>query len=122
LPGGELVEGSRDAEVLTEGIERFSPPTNFWKRYRSELAGSAAIKRDQARDRPAFGGRAPGEPGPIHPADGQGGLRHLREDEVKRGRQRAGLFRVDQSPNHSSEAAGRARGGATAALAAKISG
>src|SRR5262249_30988824 len=43
LPGGKLVEGFRDAEVLTQSIERFSPPTNFWNRYRLELAGSAAI-------------------------------------------------------------------------------
>jgi choline dehydrogenase-like flavoprotein len=43
LPGGELIEGYRDAEMLTDSIERFSPPTNFWKLYRSELDGSAAI-------------------------------------------------------------------------------
>jgi choline dehydrogenase-like flavoprotein len=43
LPGDELVEGFHDAEVLAASIERFSPPTNFWKRYRAELAGSTAI-------------------------------------------------------------------------------
>ena len=42
LPG-ELVKGFRDPDMLTEMVERFSPPTNFWKRYRTELAKSAAV-------------------------------------------------------------------------------
>jgi choline dehydrogenase-like flavoprotein len=29
--------------MLTETVERFSPPTNFWKRHRTELAKSAAV-------------------------------------------------------------------------------
>ena len=40
---GELVEGFRDPDVLTESLERFSPPTNFWKRNRAELAKSASV-------------------------------------------------------------------------------
>ena len=39
---GTLIEGFRDPNVLTEGLERFSPPTNFWKRYRAELAKSTS--------------------------------------------------------------------------------
>jgi choline dehydrogenase-like flavoprotein len=42
LPG-ELIEGFRDPDMLTETVERFSPPTNFWKRYRTELVKSAAV-------------------------------------------------------------------------------
>jgi choline dehydrogenase-like flavoprotein len=38
-----LVEGFRDPDVLTESLERFSPPTNFWKRNRAELAKSASV-------------------------------------------------------------------------------
>jgi choline dehydrogenase-like flavoprotein len=40
---GELIEGFRDPDMLTEMVERFSPPTNFWKRYRRQLAKSAAV-------------------------------------------------------------------------------
>ncbi len=40
---GELIEGFRDPDMLTESLERFSPPTNFWKRYRAELARSTAV-------------------------------------------------------------------------------
>ena len=40
---GELVEGLRDSDVLTETVERFSPPTNFWRRYRTELARSESV-------------------------------------------------------------------------------
>jgi choline dehydrogenase-like flavoprotein len=40
---GGLVEGFRDPDVLTESLERFSPPTNFWKRNRAELAKSASV-------------------------------------------------------------------------------
>ena len=43
LDGGGLVEGFRDPDMLAESLERFSPPTNFWKRYRAELAKSAAV-------------------------------------------------------------------------------
>jgi choline dehydrogenase-like flavoprotein len=39
----ELIEGFRDPDMLTESLERFSPPTNFWKRYQAELAKSAAV-------------------------------------------------------------------------------
>ena len=39
----ELIEGFGDPEMLTESLERFSPPTNFWKRYRGELAKSASV-------------------------------------------------------------------------------
>src|ERR1700730_8692345 len=42
LPG-EFVNGFCDFDMLTETVERFSPPTNFWKRYRAELAKSAAV-------------------------------------------------------------------------------
>jgi hypothetical protein len=41
--GGELIEGFRDPYILTESLERFSPPTNFWKRHRAELAKSLAV-------------------------------------------------------------------------------
>ena len=40
---GGLIEGFRDPDMLTESLERFSPPTNFWKRYRAELAKSASV-------------------------------------------------------------------------------
>jgi glycine/D-amino acid oxidase-like deaminating enzyme len=40
---GTLIEGFRDPDVLTESLERFSPPTNFWKRYRAELAKSTSV-------------------------------------------------------------------------------
>jgi choline dehydrogenase-like flavoprotein len=40
---GELIEGFRDPDMLTESLERFSPPTNFWKKYRAELAESTAV-------------------------------------------------------------------------------
>jgi hypothetical protein len=40
---GGLVEGFRDPDMLTETLERFSPPTNFWKRYRAELAKSSSV-------------------------------------------------------------------------------
>jgi choline dehydrogenase-like flavoprotein len=43
LRGATLVEAFRDPDMLAEGLERFSPPTNFWKRYRAELAKSAAV-------------------------------------------------------------------------------
>jgi choline dehydrogenase-like flavoprotein len=43
LRGGELVEAFRDTDVLTESLERFSPPTNFWKRYRANLAKAAPV-------------------------------------------------------------------------------
>ena len=43
LRGAELVEAFRDPDMLAEGLERFSPPTNFWKRYRAELAKSAPV-------------------------------------------------------------------------------
>jgi hypothetical protein len=41
--GGELIEGFRDPDILTESLERFSLLTNFWKRYRAELAKSASV-------------------------------------------------------------------------------
>jgi choline dehydrogenase-like flavoprotein len=41
--GGSLVEGFRDAEVVAASLERFSPPTNFWKRYRTELIKSVSV-------------------------------------------------------------------------------
>jgi choline dehydrogenase-like flavoprotein len=41
--GEGLVQGFRDPDISTESLERFSPPTNFWKRYRTELAKSAPI-------------------------------------------------------------------------------
>jgi hypothetical protein len=40
---GEFIEGFRDPDMLTDSLERFSPPTNFWKRYRVELAKSAPV-------------------------------------------------------------------------------
>jgi choline dehydrogenase-like flavoprotein len=43
LQGGGLVEAFRDPDMLAESLERFSPPTNFWKRYRAELAKSAPV-------------------------------------------------------------------------------
>jgi choline dehydrogenase-like flavoprotein len=43
LRGAELVEAFRDPDMLAESLERFSPPTNFWKRYRAELAKSAPV-------------------------------------------------------------------------------
>jgi hypothetical protein len=39
----ELIEGFRDPDMLTESLERFSPPTNFWKRHQAELAKSTAV-------------------------------------------------------------------------------
>jgi choline dehydrogenase-like flavoprotein len=39
----ELIEGFHDPEMLAESLERFRPPTNFWKRYRRELAKSASV-------------------------------------------------------------------------------
>src|SRR6516165_6997728 len=39
----ELIEGFRDPDILTQSLERFSPPTNFWKRYRAKLAESATV-------------------------------------------------------------------------------
>ena len=39
----ELIEGFRDPDILTQSLERFSPPTNFWKRYRAKLAKSATV-------------------------------------------------------------------------------
>lgn len=41
--GGGFVEGFHDPNMSTESLERFSPPTNLWKRYREELANSAPI-------------------------------------------------------------------------------
>jgi choline dehydrogenase-like flavoprotein len=43
LPRGDLVDGFHDQDVLTDSLERFSPPTRFWKRYRAELAKSAPV-------------------------------------------------------------------------------
>src|SRR5262249_47275281 len=40
---GDFIEGFRDTDMLTETLERFSPPTNFWKKYRTELAKSSAV-------------------------------------------------------------------------------
>ena len=40
---GRFIEGFHDSDMLTESLERFSPPTNFWKRYRSELAKSTSV-------------------------------------------------------------------------------
>jgi hypothetical protein len=48
LPG-EFVDGFCDFDMLTETVERFSPPTNFWKRYRAELAKVGSGYRDQTR-------------------------------------------------------------------------
>ena len=36
----EFVQGFKDGQVQTRGIERFSAPTNFWKRYRTRLLAS----------------------------------------------------------------------------------
>jgi choline dehydrogenase-like flavoprotein len=41
--GGEFIEGFRDHDMLAESLERFSPPTNFWIRYRAGLAESASV-------------------------------------------------------------------------------
>jgi choline dehydrogenase-like flavoprotein len=38
-----FIEGFRDPDMLVDSLERFSPPTNFWKRYRAELAKSAPV-------------------------------------------------------------------------------
>jgi choline dehydrogenase-like flavoprotein len=43
LRGAELVAAFRDPDMLAESLERFSPPTNFWKRYRAELAKSEPV-------------------------------------------------------------------------------
>jgi GMC oxidoreductase len=40
---GGFIDGFRDPDMLTESLERFSPPTNFWKRYRVELARSTPV-------------------------------------------------------------------------------
>jgi choline dehydrogenase-like flavoprotein len=40
---GELVDGFRDSDMLSDNLERFSPPTRFWKRYRADLANSAPV-------------------------------------------------------------------------------
>src|ERR1700757_4518094 len=34
LRGDGLIEGFRDPDMLAESLERYSPPTNLWKRYR----------------------------------------------------------------------------------------
>lgn len=41
--GDGLIAGFNDPDMISESLERFSPPTNFWKRYRRELAKSAAV-------------------------------------------------------------------------------
>src|SRR5215813_7112373 len=41
--GDGLVEGFRYPDISTESLERFSPPTNFWKRYGTVVAKSAPI-------------------------------------------------------------------------------
>jgi choline dehydrogenase-like flavoprotein len=40
---GEFIDAFRDADMLAESLERFSPPTKFWKRYRAELTKSAPV-------------------------------------------------------------------------------
>jgi choline dehydrogenase-like flavoprotein len=44
LRGGDLVDGFRDPDVLTESLERFSLPTNFWREYRDKLARSPNVE------------------------------------------------------------------------------
>lgn len=44
LQGGELVEGFRDPDILTESLERFSLPTNFWREYRHKIAASPNVQ------------------------------------------------------------------------------
>jgi hypothetical protein len=94
LRGAELVEAFRDPDMLAEGLERFSPPTNFWKRYRAELAKSAPVTVNQgvtggalavisrlqfwqfrlpSRARARARGRADrGQIEPVHTAEGSG--------------------------------------------------
>jgi hypothetical protein len=43
LPRGELVDAFHDRDMLTDSLERFSPPTRFWKRYRAEFVKSAPV-------------------------------------------------------------------------------
>lgn len=40
---GELIEGLHDSDVLTETVERFSAPTNFWRSYQTKLSESEAV-------------------------------------------------------------------------------
>lgn len=44
IRGGELVEGFRDPDVLTESLERFSLPTNFWREYRQQIAAAPNVE------------------------------------------------------------------------------
>jgi choline dehydrogenase-like flavoprotein len=43
LRHSELVDGFHDVDMSADSLERFSPPTNFWKRYRTDLANSAPV-------------------------------------------------------------------------------
>jgi hypothetical protein len=40
---GALIEGFHDLDILTDSLERFSPLTNFWRRYRAQLAKSESV-------------------------------------------------------------------------------
>lgn len=44
IGGGELIEGFGDPDVLTESLERFSLPTNFWREYRDKIAASSNVQ------------------------------------------------------------------------------
>lgn len=40
----DLIEGFRDPSVLTQSLERFSLPTNFWREYRHKIAASPNVQ------------------------------------------------------------------------------
>ena len=44
IGGGKLIEGFDDPDVLTESLERFSLPTNFWREYRNKIAASPNVQ------------------------------------------------------------------------------
>lgn len=43
LGGKVLIEGFADSFVKTDNLERYSPPTRFWKRHRTALTKSVAV-------------------------------------------------------------------------------
>lgn len=43
LGGRPLINGFADAHVTTDNLERYSPPTRFWQRYRTALTRSSKV-------------------------------------------------------------------------------
>jgi choline dehydrogenase-like flavoprotein len=43
LRDSELIDAFHDRDMVTESLERFSPPTKFWRRYGAELANSVPV-------------------------------------------------------------------------------